>query len=147
MGVSGGGLATSIVVFAVGAILRFTLTVNTLQHGFNIHTVGVILMIVGRWEPFCRSLEWRWRAREGVEPSTMTVEATSSTAKTPTAKENANGTHIGSVDCAAPFRYRVHGSLFVDRGRGAAGSVARRNGDWPRRVGREAPLLSMVIRS
>jgi hypothetical protein len=47
MVVSGGGLATSIVVFAVGAILRFALTVNTLQHGFNIHTVGVILMIVG----------------------------------------------------------------------------------------------------
>jgi uncharacterized membrane protein len=47
MVVSGGGLATSIVVFAVGAVLRFAPTVNTLQHGFNIHTVGVILMIVG----------------------------------------------------------------------------------------------------
>jgi hypothetical protein len=47
MGVSGGGLATSIVIFAAGAILRFAVTVNTLQHGFNIHTVGVILMIVG----------------------------------------------------------------------------------------------------
>jgi hypothetical protein len=44
---AGGGLATSIVVFAVGAVLRFALTVNTYQHGFNIHTVGVILMIVG----------------------------------------------------------------------------------------------------
>jgi uncharacterized membrane protein YqhA len=47
MGVSSGGLVTSIVVFAVGAVLRFAMTVNTLQHGFNIHTVGVILMIVG----------------------------------------------------------------------------------------------------
>jgi hypothetical protein len=47
MGVSGGGLGTSIVVFAVGAVLRFAVTVNTLQHGFNIHTVGVILMVVG----------------------------------------------------------------------------------------------------
>jgi hypothetical protein len=47
MGVSSGGLVTSIVVFAVGAVLRFALTVNTIQHGFNIHTVGVILMIVG----------------------------------------------------------------------------------------------------
>jgi formate hydrogenlyase subunit 3/multisubunit Na+/H+ antiporter MnhD subunit len=47
---AGGGLATSIVVFAVGAVLRFALTVSTVstvQHGFNIHTVGVILMIVG----------------------------------------------------------------------------------------------------
>jgi uncharacterized membrane protein len=41
------GLATSIVVFAVGAILDFAVTVSTEQHGFNIHTVGVILMIVG----------------------------------------------------------------------------------------------------
>jgi hypothetical protein len=47
MAASGGGLATSIVVFAVGAVLRFAVTVNTLQHGFNVHTVGVILMIVG----------------------------------------------------------------------------------------------------
>ncbi len=44
---AGGGLVTSIVVFAVGAVLRFALTVSTYQHGFNIHTVGVILMIVG----------------------------------------------------------------------------------------------------
>ncbi len=41
------GVATSIVVFAVGAILDFAITVSTEQHGFNIHTVGVILMIVG----------------------------------------------------------------------------------------------------
>jgi hypothetical protein len=44
---AGGGLATSIVVFAVGAVLRFALTVTTYQHGFNVHTVGLILMIVG----------------------------------------------------------------------------------------------------
>lgn len=44
---AGGGLVTSIIVFAVGAILRFAVTVNTYQHGFNVHTVGVILMIVG----------------------------------------------------------------------------------------------------
>jgi hypothetical protein len=42
-----GGLATSIVVFAVGAVLDFAVTVNPNQHGFNIHTVGIILMIVG----------------------------------------------------------------------------------------------------
>jgi hypothetical protein len=44
---AGGGLATSIVVFAVGAALRFALTVSTYQHGFNVHAIGVILMIVG----------------------------------------------------------------------------------------------------
>ncbi len=42
-----GGTIISIIVFAVGAILDFTVTASTTQHGFNIKTVGVILMIVG----------------------------------------------------------------------------------------------------
>ena len=39
------GVGTSIVVFAIGAILRFATTVHTTN--FNIHTIGVILMVVG----------------------------------------------------------------------------------------------------
>ena len=39
------GLGTSIFLIAVGAILDFAVSVNTT--GFNIHTVGVILMVVG----------------------------------------------------------------------------------------------------
>ena len=39
------GIGTSIVVFAIGAILRFATTVHTTN--WNIHTIGVILMIVG----------------------------------------------------------------------------------------------------
>ena len=39
------GIGTSIFLIAVGAVLRFAVSVTT--HGFNIHTVGVILMIVG----------------------------------------------------------------------------------------------------
>ena len=39
------GIGTSIVVFAIGAILRFATTVHTTN--FNVHTIGVILMIVG----------------------------------------------------------------------------------------------------
>ena len=42
-----GGLVASIIAFAVGAILDFAVTVQPNQHGFNVHTVGVILMIVG----------------------------------------------------------------------------------------------------
>jgi hypothetical protein len=42
-----GGLVASIIAFAVGAILDFAVTVSPNQHGFNIHNVGVILMIVG----------------------------------------------------------------------------------------------------
>jgi hypothetical protein len=41
------GLVASIIAFAVGAVLDFALTVSPDQHGFNVHTVGVILMIVG----------------------------------------------------------------------------------------------------
>jgi len=39
------GSATSILVIAVGAILRFAVSVTTT--GFNLHTIGLILMIVG----------------------------------------------------------------------------------------------------
>jgi hypothetical protein len=39
------GVGTSLVIFAVGAVLRFAVSVTTT--GFNIHAIGVILMIVG----------------------------------------------------------------------------------------------------
>ena len=39
------GTATSIVIFAIGAVLRFAVTVHTT--GFNVHIIGVILMVVG----------------------------------------------------------------------------------------------------
>lgn len=41
------GLIGSLVVLAIGAILDFAVTVSPYQHGFNIRTVGLILMIVG----------------------------------------------------------------------------------------------------
>lgn len=39
------GIGTSIFLFAVGAILRYAVTVTT--QGINLHVVGDILMIVG----------------------------------------------------------------------------------------------------
>ena len=39
------GIGTSVLLIAVGAIMRFATTVHTT--GFSIHTAGVILMIVG----------------------------------------------------------------------------------------------------
>jgi hypothetical protein len=39
------GIGTSLVIFAIGAILRFAVAVTTTS--FNIHSIGVILMIVG----------------------------------------------------------------------------------------------------
>ena len=41
-----GGLATSLIVIAVGAILRFAVYDQNTS-GFNVGTIGVILMIVG----------------------------------------------------------------------------------------------------
>ena len=41
------GIGISIFVGAVGAILRYAVTAPANQHGFNIHTGGVILMIAG----------------------------------------------------------------------------------------------------
>jgi beta-lactamase regulating signal transducer with metallopeptidase domain len=39
------GLGTSLFLIAIGAILRFAVSVST--HGFNIHTIGTILIVVG----------------------------------------------------------------------------------------------------
>jgi hypothetical protein len=39
------GIGTSLVIFAIGAILRFAVAVTTTS--FNVHSIGVILMIVG----------------------------------------------------------------------------------------------------
>lgn len=41
------GIVVSLLVGAVGAILRYAVTGPVNQQGFNIHTGGVILMIVG----------------------------------------------------------------------------------------------------
>ena len=39
------GISTSLVLIAIGAILRFAVDVTT--RGFDVHAVGVILMIIG----------------------------------------------------------------------------------------------------
>jgi hypothetical protein len=60
-------LGTSLILIALGAILRFAVSVST--HGFSIHTVGVILMIVGG-AGLIISLLWMivWREREAARP-------------------------------------------------------------------------------
>ena len=39
-------IGAALVLIAIGAILRFAITVHN-PHGFNVHTAGVILMVVG----------------------------------------------------------------------------------------------------
>ncbi|MHB8717964.1 MAG: DUF6458 family protein [Candidatus Dormibacteria bacterium] len=41
------GLGVGIVLIAVGAILAFAVNINTTGDGFNIHTIGIILLAVG----------------------------------------------------------------------------------------------------
>jgi sulfite exporter TauE/SafE len=60
------GIGTSLLLIAVGAILRFAIHVST--SGFSIHTIGLILMVVGAIglliSLFAASL-WRDRAGRG----------------------------------------------------------------------------------
>ena len=60
-------LGTSLFLIAVGAVLRFAVTVSA--HGFNINTVGVILMAVGV-VGLLISLLWMtmWRDRAAARP-------------------------------------------------------------------------------
>ncbi len=39
------GIGVSLLLIAVGAVLAFAVSVT--GHGFNIHTIGIILLIVG----------------------------------------------------------------------------------------------------
>jgi hypothetical protein len=41
------GIGTSLFLIAVGAILDFAVSVDTHSQGVNLHTIGVILMVVG----------------------------------------------------------------------------------------------------
>ena len=51
------GIGTSIFLFAVGAILRFAVAVDT-NGTLDVHMVGVILMIVGAFGAFLSLIFW-----------------------------------------------------------------------------------------
>jgi len=60
-------LGTSLFLIALGAVLRFAISVSS--HGVNIHTIGVILMLVGV-VGLLISLLWMttWRDRATARP-------------------------------------------------------------------------------
>jgi hypothetical protein len=41
------GMGVGILLIAVGAILAFAVTVDTTSSGINLHTIGIILLVVG----------------------------------------------------------------------------------------------------
>jgi hypothetical protein len=65
------GLGTSLFLVAAGAVLRFAVTVQT--DNVNLHTIGVILMIVGAVGVVLSLLFWDswggWRRTTYVEDS------------------------------------------------------------------------------
>ncbi len=66
------GIGTSIFLFAIGAILRFAVDVQT--EGFNLQTIGVILMIVGVVGALLSLMFWSsWGGINGVGPRTNYV--------------------------------------------------------------------------
>jgi beta-lactamase regulating signal transducer with metallopeptidase domain len=67
------GVGTSILLIAIGAVLRFAVNVST--SGFNIHTIGVILLIVGI-VGLIISLFWMtmWRDRRAAGRTTTVVD-------------------------------------------------------------------------
>ena len=68
-----GGLATSIVVFAAGAVLAFAVTV-TESHGVNWNTVGDILMGVGAFGAVVSLVMWGAGPWGGVRRRTTVVD-------------------------------------------------------------------------
>lgn len=50
------GIGLSLVVFAIGAVMRFAMTVTAT--GFNLHTIGMILMIVAAVGLFLSIVFW-----------------------------------------------------------------------------------------
>jgi hypothetical protein len=69
-------IGASIFLLVVGAILRFAVTANT--EGFNIHTVGIILMAAGVLGLLLSLLFWSsfspYRRRSAVYPEERVVE-------------------------------------------------------------------------
>ena len=81
-----GGVVVSVLVGAVGAILDFAVTESPYQHGVNLNTVGVILMIVGAVGVVLSVVFGMVgpTGSIGVAPSLMTAAATLSDARTAT---------------------------------------------------------------
>jgi hypothetical protein len=70
------GIGISLFVVMVGAILRYAVTTSINQHGFNIHTGGIILMVVGAVGLVFSAIFWRGASPFGNRDSTSRHEET-----------------------------------------------------------------------
>lgn len=67
------GIGVSLLLIAVGAILAFA--VHVTGHGFNIHTIGIILLVVGAIGALLSMIFWSsWGGVGGTRRETVIEE-------------------------------------------------------------------------
>ena len=67
------GIGVSLVLIAVGAVLAFA--VHVAGHGFNIHTIGIILLVVGAIGGLASLIFWSsWGGVGGSRRETVVEE-------------------------------------------------------------------------
>lgn len=80
------GIAFSLLLVMAGAIMRFAVTVQ--GHGFNMHTTGVILMVVGAVGVVLSMVFWASWGGFGRRPAAEgSVIAVNTTSDRPVARE------------------------------------------------------------
>jgi hypothetical protein len=66
------GIGVSLILIAVGAILAFAVHVS--GHGFNVHTIGIILLVVGIIGALLTMIFWSSWGGFGRRDQTMIIE-------------------------------------------------------------------------
>jgi len=67
------GIGVSLILIAIGAVLAFA--VHVTGHGFNVHTIGVILLVVGAIGALMSMVFWSsWGGFGGSRSDTTIVE-------------------------------------------------------------------------
>ena len=67
------GLGVGILLIAVGAVLAFA--VHVTGHGFNLHTIGIILLVVGAIGALLSVIFWSsWGGFGGSRSETTVIE-------------------------------------------------------------------------
>jgi hypothetical protein len=67
------GIGVSLILIAVGAVLAFA--VHVTGHGFNIHTIGIILLVVGAIGALISLIFWSsWGGVGGTRRETVVRE-------------------------------------------------------------------------
>jgi len=67
------GIGVSLILVAVGAVLAFA--VHVTGHGFNLHTIGIILLVVGAIGALLSMIFWSsWGGFGGSRSETTIIE-------------------------------------------------------------------------